>query len=412
MKALKIVGIVVAAFLILALAGAALVASRFDAAGIKTEAEQLVQEKTQRTLTIAGDVKLSFWPNLGASIGQVSLSEQGSTREFAAIDGARISVAIWPLLSGRVVVDSIRLEGLKATLVRRKDGTLNIADLLSSGEAGTSAGAAGTHAGGGMPPHLDIAGVHVANATLLWRDEQSGAATTISGLELATGRVQADGETKTYRVAKLALALSGRNEGKGGIESFGVKLEAPELSVAPGNFGGKSVTLSAALAGPQRNVKIKLALSGIEGRADVLKIDRLALDLDGKLGEAVVTGRFAGPLLADLGKQTAGLEQIDGSLDITDPRMPMKRLKLPFAGSLHADFRRHSADGRLTGNSMSRRSPSSSAWRNFRRSHGTSMSTWTSLISTAICRRKRPPRRPRTSPQESTRLAAASTFRP
>ncbi|MEI2679831.1 MAG: AsmA family protein [Burkholderiaceae bacterium] len=63
------------------------------------------------------------------------MSEPGGKEEFAALDSARVAVAVMPLLSKQVQVRRIEVTGLKATLVKKKDGTLNIADLLGSANA-------------------------------------------------------------------------------------------------------------------------------------------------------------------------------------------------------------------------------------------------------------------------------------
>ncbi len=349
MKAIKIVGIAIAAILLLVLGGIAIVASQFDSARIKAEAAKVVQEKHQRRLEIDGDIRLSFWPNLGISLGKVSLSEHKSDQEFAAIDSARISVAVLPLLSKKVVINDIQLNGLKTTIIKHKDGALNVADLLAN-DADASSPPAGTEKAqaGGEPVHIDISSVKLSNAALGWRDEQSGSSTTISGLDLSTGRIQADAASKTYHIEKLVLAMKGKNESKDGSDSFEVKLEAPQISITPEKSAGESITLSVALSGTQRNVNAKLALTGVEGNAKTIRIGKLILDLDAKFGEAGVKGQLASVLTTDLEKQTASLEQIDGGFDISHPQMPMKQLKLPLAGTLHADMARQSADGRLS----------------------------------------------------------------
>lgn len=306
MKALKIAGIALAAILLLALSGIAIVVSQFDAPRIKAEAAKVVYEKQQRTLKIDGDLKLSFWPNVGVSVGKVSLSEHKGSQEFAAIDAARVSVAVLPLISGQVVVNEIQLSGLKATVTKRKDGRLNIADLLAGDEKPKAAG--------GAPLILDIAAVNIANAALGWHDEQNGSAMTISGLDLSTGRIQADGAKKMYSVAKLSLAIKGKSEGKTGSETFDLKIEAPRLSMTPEGTDGDTVTVTAILSGPQRNINAKLAASGLEGKGDVLKIAKLAADLDAKVSDLAVHGQFTGELHADLARQSAD-GRLTGQLD-------------------------------------------------------------------------------------------------
>ena len=93
-----------------------------------------MKDSKQRNLRLDGDIKLSFFPNIGASLSKVSLSEFRSDKEFAAIESARVSLALMPLLRKQVVVDEVAVSGLKATLVKHKDGTTNIDDLLGQAE--------------------------------------------------------------------------------------------------------------------------------------------------------------------------------------------------------------------------------------------------------------------------------------
>ena len=83
MKALKIVSIVIGVVVVLLVAGIAVVSSQFNGNRIKAELVKAVQETKQRTLKIDGDVGLSFWPNVGITLGKLSLSEHGSAQQFA-----------------------------------------------------------------------------------------------------------------------------------------------------------------------------------------------------------------------------------------------------------------------------------------------------------------------------------------
>ena len=51
-----------------------------------------------------------------------------------SLDSAEVAVRVMPLLSHEVAVETLKLSGLKATVVRRKDGSMNFSDL--SGPAG------------------------------------------------------------------------------------------------------------------------------------------------------------------------------------------------------------------------------------------------------------------------------------
>ena len=210
MKALKFAAIAIAVILVVLLGAAAYIAATFDANRIKGELTRIVMEKKQRSLLIEGDLVLSFWPNVGVRLGRTTLSERGSGQVFAALDAARVSVAVLPLLSKQLVVDTVELAGLKATLVRHKDGSLNIDDLLAK-EKDTS-----------QTIRFDVNGIKIAAAQLAWRDEQSGRGAAISALGLNTGRI--------------ANAASGKLELAGHLSATPPKSEA-DFKLAEARMG-------------------------------------------------------------------------------------------------------------------------------------------------------------------------------
>jgi AsmA protein len=119
---------------VLAIAGAVAFALTFDPNRYKDEIERLAKEKTGRTLAIKGPIKMAFWPSLGADVSGVTFSERGSTQQFVHFDLAHASVKLMPLLRGQYVVDSVKLSGLNARIVKGKDGRYNFSDLVE-GEA-------------------------------------------------------------------------------------------------------------------------------------------------------------------------------------------------------------------------------------------------------------------------------------
>ena len=342
MKALRILGIVLGLVLALLAAAAALLYALFDGEKIKGELIRVVLEQKQRKLDIPGKLELSVWPDVSIRLGRLSLSEPGGKGEFLALDSARVAVAVMPLLAKQVKVQRVEVAGLKATLVKRQDGTLNIADLLGGDtkpSTGVPAGTQGAGAAANAPLQIDVAGIKVANAQFTWRDEKSGKTAALSNLDLGTGRVRADGTKQTLTVEALSLAA----RGKSGADAFELKLDAPRLDVSPEKSGGESLSLAATLAGNGRTVAAKLVLSGVEGNAQALKIGKLALELDAKAGETTVKAHLDSPVAANLSAQTIALEKLAGSLELANPQMPMKQLKLPLSGHLRADLAQQSA---------------------------------------------------------------------
>jgi AsmA protein len=208
--------IALGALLALGVIAAVAFVATFDANRYKPELVDLVREGTGRALSIDGELSLALLPRFGLSVGPARLSGPDGRGEFAQFDSARIGVAFWPLLSRRVVIDRVMLDGLKLEGVRRRDGTTNLDDLLRAGGAAKDARpASAEHPGGAAGPPdaagaaaaaVTIAGLQLRNATIGWRDEAAGTEWRLLQADLETGRL-ASGEPGSAR-------LSGRLIGK------------------------------------------------------------------------------------------------------------------------------------------------------------------------------------------------------
>src|SRR3954465_16088191 len=122
MKILKYGLFALAGLLVLGLGVVVVFALTFDPNRYKGQVEAAVKDKTGRTLKLQGDLKVAFFPSLGADVGKASLSEHGSEQGFLALDAAHASVAVLPLLHGEVIVDKVKVSGLKARVVKDKAG--------------------------------------------------------------------------------------------------------------------------------------------------------------------------------------------------------------------------------------------------------------------------------------------------
>src|SRR5262245_30057207 len=185
MKILKYVAIAFGALVLVVGAVLAYVAATFDPNAYKPQIIQLVKEKKNRTLKLDGDIKLSFWPNVGAELGKVSLSEAKSDKEFAAVDNARVSVKVMPLFSNQMVVDEVRVKGARSPLVRYKDGKLKLDEFLAKNEKETQQQVA-----------CGIAEVEIAESAFSFRDEQAGVQYALSKVNIKTGRIANNVPTK------------------------------------------------------------------------------------------------------------------------------------------------------------------------------------------------------------------------
>jgi AsmA protein len=185
----------------------AIVAATFDPNKYKPEIVAAVKDGTGRTLAIEGNLGLSFFPSIGIAVGRVSLSEPGSSRIFARVEQAKISLALWPLLSKRVVVDRVTLSGLTLDLVRHKGGKTNFEDLSGAGGSTPATGRKAAPQQGAM--RLDIAGIELRSSAIGWHDEASGSRFKATVAEFKTGLSLSARLEATQPKAVLQIRLSG-----------------------------------------------------------------------------------------------------------------------------------------------------------------------------------------------------------
>lgn len=337
MKAFRYIALGVGGPAILAAIAAVAAAMLFDPNKYKGEIERLVKEQKNRTLKIEGDLKLAFWPSLGASLGKASLSERSSSAEFASLESAHVSVALMPLLRGEAVVDAVRLAGLRANIVKGKDGEFNFHDLLEAKPAAKSAAAPEP----GKEIRFDISAVRIEHANVAYRDAASGQELAIEDMGFRTGRIADDVPGKLelqasvkgkspeldvrisiaggyrFNLARKALELSGldaKAKGTLGKDSFEAKLIAPAFSSAPGKAGGDAVSA-------------ELNIASADG---------------GSLKASV-----ASPVSANLEAKLVELTKLAATVTIASPKMPQQSLTLPISGSARVDYGKESVTAEI-----------------------------------------------------------------
>lgn len=203
-KTAKYILIAIAAFIALLIAAAGFFAASFDPNEYKPQIIRLVQEKTQRNLSIPGDIELSFFPRLGIDLGKVALSERNSSEEFASFNNAEVSMALLPLLSKQLVIDHVRLEGLRAQLVRYKDGSTNLDNFVVQEQPDQGGAAAASTE---RQVSFDIDSVNLIDAHVQVEDRQQGRSFDIADLDLQTGKI-AD---KVPSELQLSAVIKGKN---------------------------------------------------------------------------------------------------------------------------------------------------------------------------------------------------------
>ena len=378
MKAIKVTLYLFVGLLVLLVLAVAIFAVTFDPNKYKGQIESIVKEKTGRTLRLAGNLEVAVWPSLGAKVNGVTLSERGSDQQFLALDTAHASVAVLPLLHGSVVVDGIRVSGLKANVVKNKDGTFNFSDLV---ESKTEAGkqpekkAEERKQQGGQAVAFDIAGVHIDRSAVSYRDLASGQELAVSDFALDTGRIaeKADGKLS------LKAAVKGRNpevDAKlevGGQYKFDLPAKAFSLSGLDAKVNGaaagitnlalaakgdvaanpekneyhvKGFNLQASGAMPDQSFQAKVSAPQLDIAADKAKGG--AITAQATLKQAARQIEAALDLSGVEGSAKAlSIPKLSANITMSGEGVPQKSVKVPVSGSLRADLEKQTLNADL-----------------------------------------------------------------
>lgn len=390
----------------IAVAAVAYVAVTFDPNDYKPQIIAAVKESQQRTLRLDGDIKLTFFPSLGANLGKVSLSEFNSEKEFVSVESVHVSLALLPLLSRQAVVDEMAINGLKASLVKYRDGSSNIDD-LAGGEAAQQEAAPA-----GPPVSFDIASVRIENTELHYLDEATGAAYSLRDVNLKSGRIANgvpsniefsagisanqpkldlattlkatltfDLEKNAYRVSGLDLQAKGAVQditdlvvqasgdasadlgkqefsanklklsatGARGKDRFEAKLDMPAVNLGSEEYSSGKVVLDAKLDGTMGNIIASLSLPNMEGNAKAFRIGALTLAVEVKQPGQTLKAKLSSPLTGNLEGKQFKLSDLKLVVDATGDQLPNKSVSSEMRGSMEFDAGKESVQASLSG---------------------------------------------------------------
>jgi AsmA protein len=251
LKLLKISLYLLLGLVLLIVAAVAIFAMTFDPNRYKDDIQRIVKERTGRTL------ELAFWPSLGAKVSGVVLSERAVPQPFVSLDSAHASVALLPLLRGNVTVDRVRLSGLKAQIIKDKEGRFNFQDLIEQGEKPAAKAEKKAPDSGRAPVAFDIAGVTIERAAVTYRDLNTGQDVALDVVKLETGRIAENTQ------GKLELETS-------------LKRNTPPLQAKLGLNGNYSLKPEAVAV----DFTAKLDESTIKGKASMARAKVAAYDFD------------------------------------------------------------------------------------------------------------------------------------
>ncbi|MDB5902152.1 MAG: AsmA family protein [Betaproteobacteria bacterium] len=373
----------------LALAAAALIAYlavTFDVRDYEPRIIEMVKAKTGRTLHIKGQTKLSFWPDLGVSLGPVSLSERDSNDAFAEVENARFAVKLRPLLAKELVADELLLQGAHVRVTRFADGRLNIDDLFKSESD---------------PLAFDIGRVVVERSTLSYRDLGNGTSHELSEIHLVTGRLvngtatavklsmrMRDGALdydvasalagrltfdlprRTYALDEAAIELKGKAgpvadltaalkggffahldkselaaravsiaaSGSIGDEKLDAKIDAAGFSVGAEQSVGETVTAKFSSNSARGTSTVAMSLPRAQWREGALASDAVALEAAMRRPGYTVQGTARAALKANMAQRVVELSNLESSFTATGASLPKEGVQAALAGKATFDL--------------------------------------------------------------------------
>lgn len=366
MKAIKYVLYGIGGIVLLAALGIGAALVVVDGAFVKSRLERMMKEKN-RILVIEGTPTLKLFPVAGIVLGKTTLSEPGSDKLFVALDSAEVALRVTPLMSGEAAVEVLKVAGLKANVVKGKDGRMNFADLAGDGKAGEDKDGRGERK---APPKLRISQMHIERTQLSYRDEGTGQALEVAELNLKTERL--DGDTPgpvalsaritgrkpdvdlraqiagamRFNIAREEVAFDAFTAGiKGKVDqdTLAAEFTAPKVEITPAKASGAEVKGTVQVRGPQRNVNLVFRVEGIQGSAQDLSLAAVALDIDASAAGNSIKGKVSTPVRGNLKARVWELPKIAANLTFAGPALPQKTVTLPIQATAKADLGKQDA---------------------------------------------------------------------
>ncbi|WP_290637876.1 AsmA family protein [Aquisalimonas sp.] len=175
----------------------------FDPNDYREDIERLVEEQTGQELVIEGEIGLSFFPWLGLDLGRTRLEnrEEFGDEPFVSIENAGVAVRILPLFRREVVLDTIRLDGLRANLIVSEAGNANWElDLPEDPDEPAETPVPDEDAPDEVPAERDglpftvgtIQGVQITDLHVTYEDRQTGARHEAGPVNVTLGELRLD----------------------------------------------------------------------------------------------------------------------------------------------------------------------------------------------------------------------------
>jgi AsmA protein len=322
MRIVKILLGAVAAVVVLLVAAVVIVAATFDPNEYKSVATDAFAARTGRTLAIDEDLRLAYFPWLAVETGGLTVGNAAGfgAQPFATVRQVAARVKLVPLLSRRVEIGTVVLDGVTLNLARDASSSGNWEDFLAGTSAPEPTPQPSTEPGAISIDNFAIEGVRVTDGNVYWHENTSELRYSVTGLSLTTGGI-GSGEPVAFDAAlNFADAASGLTA-------------ALEASAVVAAAASGSVTATDVEAG------VTVEAGGAPARSVVATAERIAFDraaqtlaVEGLVTEAA--GARAAWQLSGSGLLTNAL--VEGSVTVDAPELAtlLQQLQVSVPASL------------------------------------------------------------------------------
>ena len=293
----------VAGAVVLAIVVLVIIVLHFGVRGLKPRVEASASKALGMDVRIRGGLSVSIFPVFGASATDITATKDGA--EVAGLAALRIGLKLLPLIRGRIDITQVELVKPVVSIVRLKNGKLNI----ETQGGGSSGGGA-----------LSVKKLSVSQGTVRYADLLSGQKVEMEGIDVTAHDVVAGGPAGADPMKTLSFSGELRCRT---VKAGDLMLTDLAVEVAGGKgvfdvsrarvkaFGGTgNGTLHADLSGAAPRFKVAYALKALKIQ-DLLQGSANAKRMEG-LADASADLAAGGKTEAELTRSLGGQVSLTG----------------------------------------------------------------------------------------------------
>ena len=321
MRIVKIALAAVLGVVVLLIVAVVIVASTFDPNDYKGVAANAFTARTGRMLTVDESLRLTYFPWLALETGGVTIGSApefgGDAQPFATVRRVAARVKLLPLLSRRVEIGTVELEGLTLNLARDAALRGNWEDLLAAADKPSPSPASDAEPGAVSVDELAIEGVRIRDGNVYWRENTNELRYSVTGLSLTTGGIGSGEPIEFETSLNFADETSGL---KAALATSAVVAAAATGSVTATDLE-TTLKVDAGNGAPVRELAAEAKRIVFDRAAETLEVEGLVTEAAGARAEWQVSGTtlisnpaLSGRVTAEAPKLATVFEQLGVSL--------------------------------------------------------------------------------------------------